>query len=560
MDTRYLLLLIFTILITFSCDDKNLLIQNDLIVSNDANLSKFRSSSIHKNIGYDWEKNTRVTIQGQNVILPWYNGAPASFPQHIFNDYKKSDGWVMIYNFITDNNVSLSNRYVFIFYNIFRGLMRIYYYNTSFPSQAGTSFAQITIHDNSTKLFNSSTTGRVCLPLDQQGSNIVYTTGISTTPVSGFYYGWNCFEVEISYDQYLKDKNVSMSISFYDQRVKTIHMTGNIDIKGSASYVTTNTNNVVGNTAQSVFNSIASAAGEEVEKIIFPSNFNTNKKEDSTKSIGPMIIGKAISSFISTAISGITKSWTSSWGRTNSQIKTVDIKLPGTITMNGTITDNIPPPVIPIQNILVPGALSGSSLLLPIEEIELGVWNIKTCKPAFIGSHTYPSIENYSHYPMHDNDYPVIGDFCKYIFIRTPIYEKDDIVLNDSVKKYIEKYEVQTNMFYKGASGEETIDNNTIIDRPWRHNGAIYYKISTDHRYHFDKSYWRMVNSNNFQRNETPTFYFEEKNFKFVAKVTLLLYPKAPYNTDVISLTRTFDCKIEKVPTPIKGRVTLGGY
>ena len=115
-------------------------------------------------------------------------------------------------------------------------------------------------------------------------------------------------------------------------------------------------------------------------------------------------------------------------------------------------------------------------------------------------------------------------------------------------------------MFYKGASGEETIDNNTIIDRPWRHNGAIYYKISTDHRYHFDKSYWRMVNSNNFQRNETPTFYFEEKNFKFVAKVTLLLYPKAPYNTDVISLTRTFDCKIEKVPTPIKGRVTLGGY
>lgn len=69
-------------------------------------LTNFRSSYVHKNIEYDWENNTKVLINGENIILPWYNGAPASLPQHIFTDYKKSDGWVMIYNFITDDNVN----------------------------------------------------------------------------------------------------------------------------------------------------------------------------------------------------------------------------------------------------------------------------------------------------------------------------------------------------------------------------------------------------------------------------------------------------------------------
>ena len=155
--------------------------------------------------------------------------------------------------------------------------MRIYYYNTLFPSQAGTSFAQITIHDQNTRLFNSSTTGRACLPMDQQGSKTVYACGISATPVSGFYYGWNCFEVELSYDQYLKDKNVSMSILFYDQKIMTIKITGDVDIKGTASYITTNTSNPAGNFAQGIFNSIASVAGNAVKDVINPPKKPTSK-------------------------------------------------------------------------------------------------------------------------------------------------------------------------------------------------------------------------------------------------------------------------------------------
>lgn len=523
-------------------------------------LTNFRSSYVHKNIEYDWENNTKVLINGENIILPWYNGAPASLPQHIFTDYKKSDGWVMIYNFITDDNVNMSNRYVFVFYNIFRGLMRIYYYNTLFPSQAETSFAQFTIHDEDTRLFNASTPNRACLPMDQVGNNVVYTTGISSTPVSGFYYGWNLFEIEISYDQFLKNKSVSMSISFYDKKVETINISGGIDITGKASYVTTNTSNPVGDFTQNVFNSVASVAGKQVQEIIFPPKKTPSLNEELLSDPVTQIIGSVISTIISNSISAATKSWTASWGKTDSKIKTIDINLSGNIDLDGIITENTPPPVIPIQNILVPGADPTTSILLPIYENEIGVWNIKKNKPVQIGSYTYPSLENYSHLPTNENDYPVIGDMCEYICVKTPIYTKDDIVLNEAIINKIEKYEVSSTIFYKATQANNVIDDTTSVNNVWLTNGTKYYLINKEQNYQINRPYWLLINSDNFQRYGTSSFYLDEKNFKFVTKVTLLLYPKPPYNTDVISLTRTYDCKTEVFTSPSHGRVLLGTY
>lgn len=65
------------------------------------------------------------------------------------------------------------------------------------------------------------------------------------------------------------------------------------------------------------------------------------------------------------------------------------------------------------------------------------------------------------------------------------------------------------------------------------------------------------MNSNNFQIKSTSISYYDDKNIKFVVKVTLL-YHKEPLNTDVISLTRTFDCNTEKISIPATGRVYIG--
>jgi hypothetical protein len=68
------------------------------------------------------------------------------------------------------------------------------------------------------------------------------------------------------------------------------------------------------------------------------------------------------------------------------------------------------------------------------------------------------------------------------------------------------------------------------------------------------------LNSDSYERRLTSDVYFDSDYLKFIAKVTLLLYPKAPYNTDVISLTRTYECKTEKVSTPFLGRALIGSY
>lgn len=538
------ILFIIAIFIVASCDESNLSrsISQKEIFADSYNL---RSEGVHKNIEFDWENNSTIDIQDINVILPWYSGAPANLPEHIFTDYKKKDGWVMIYNFITDNKISMPNRNVLVFYNTFRGLMRIYYYNNTFPSQAGTSFAQIIIHDENTKLLNSSTVGRVCLPMDEEGSNTVFSAGISANPISGFYLGWNCFEVEMSYDEQLKNKSTTMSISFYDKKVSSIMLTGGLEIKGLASYITTTSSNPKGDFADGIFNSVASVAGRQVEQIVFPKNKSIKHEIQGPNSIGTAIIGSVISSAISQSINAITKSWTSSWSRSNSIIKDVDINLSGIVDLDGKITENIPPPIVPIQNILIPGSNPQSSALLPIYEDELGVWNLKTSKPVYIGDHVQPAIENYSHYPTHENDYPIIADINTYVYINTPNYGKDDIVLNEAVKSKIDKYEVETSIYYKKSS-PGSISEDMLIDTYWGNSSEKYDLAFRDIRYHISNSYWLLMNSNDFQRDMTPSSYFDEKSVKFVAKVTLLLYPKEPFNTNVISLTRTFDVKQRK--------------
>ncbi len=548
--------LFFSLLAFYSCTDSTYLLENDTSEENIVSVS--RAAQVHRNFEYDWENNSSVNINGVNVTLPWYSNAPSSLPYYITQDYKKEDGWIMIYNYITDPVLMHPNRDVFVFYNRLRGLLRIFYFNSQYPSQSGTSFAQITLSDRDTKLLNSSTTGRVCLPLSEKGKNVAYTTGISLTPVSGFSLGWNCFELELSYDDLYKNKHNTMTIAFYDKKVQTINLGGNINTTGKISYLVTNNNNPVGETAQNVFNSIASASGDEVSKLI--SIPDTTPPATGTKGALTTILGKVASSVISNVISGLTKSWTSSWGKTSQTYKTMDIKLSSRIDLSGTITQDLPSIVYPIQNALIPDSQPGNSIVLPISDEPLGVWNIKRIKPVEIGSHVFPTIENYSHYPYGSNSYPVIGDLGYYVQIHVPTYDKSDVVINPKVLDYISHYEVKSEVFHKKANNSETITDTTLITGHWKESWSKKYLDYKDTNYHISESYWRMLNSDNLSRRSTPDSYFDEKRLKFEAKVTVLLYPKSPFNDDVISLTRTFDCKTVKVPTPSTGRVLIGRY
>lgn len=67
----------------------------------------------------DWEDTTKINIVGHGLVtLPWYSGAQGSIPDYILQDYKRADGWELLYNFCSDEQENaLGNKNYLIFYN-----------------------------------------------------------------------------------------------------------------------------------------------------------------------------------------------------------------------------------------------------------------------------------------------------------------------------------------------------------------------------------------------------------------------------------------------------------
>jgi hypothetical protein len=547
------------ILFTNNCSDNDTLIMTE--EESKVVISSTRST-IAQNIPFVWDdsNNPKINIGGSEITLPFYSGAATSgLPEHVVADYKKEDGWVMVYNFITDPALYVTNRNMFILYNKFKGILRIFYYNTITPTIGQVTFANIRITDAYTKLFNSSNVEIYCLPISETSSQNIYTTNILTSASKAFCIGWNCFDIELSYDDTYKNnpyKMANIGIGFSDKLSFKVDLNGINNTHGQLSYVETTSSNPMGDFSQSIFNAIGAASGKEAEKIISPEN-------NSELRSATAIIGSAVSSIISNLVSAVTKSWTSSFAKETNTYKTIDIKTLSKLTIAGNITGDIPSVGIGIQNLPIPGSTpDGAATTRPIYNAPLGVWNLKSLKTVKIGDHIFPTIENIvGGYPTSPESYPVTADIGEYIQINVPTYGVEDVIINDSVLSCISKYEVKSEIFYKKMTGNDRINDSILVNSAiqWYRNASGKYLYYKDKHY-IDQSYWQYLNSDNYERRSTSDVYFDPTYLKFIAKVTLLLYPKAPYNTDIISSTRTFQCNTEKIITPSKGRVVMGAY
>lgn len=91
-------------------------------------------------IYFDWEHASTMPSEPNvaKVPVPWSEDADRQYLDALRYDYKKSDGWELVYNtFLT--NMTLNNR-LFILYNKYRGVFRRYVYtevpeNTVVPKQ-----------------------------------------------------------------------------------------------------------------------------------------------------------------------------------------------------------------------------------------------------------------------------------------------------------------------------------------------------------------------------------------------------------------------------------------
>ncbi|MCD8185024.1 MAG: hypothetical protein LUD68_00755, partial [Rikenellaceae bacterium] len=78
----------------------------------------------------DWENNAEIELAGYGpVFLPWHFGG-SDLPFYILKDYTKAQGWELLYNRCYHSE----GKYYLIFYNIFTGMLRTFYYNTQVTS------------------------------------------------------------------------------------------------------------------------------------------------------------------------------------------------------------------------------------------------------------------------------------------------------------------------------------------------------------------------------------------------------------------------------------------
>lgn len=125
----------------FSCSEENFPIEEYNLNSS---LKQSRSISTHLTPYINWEDTSLININKiGNVTLPWYSGSKGAIPDFILNDYKKEDGWQLVYNFCSDTieNAEGGKNFI-IFYNILSGKLRVFYYNNNFITTSTATIAQ----------------------------------------------------------------------------------------------------------------------------------------------------------------------------------------------------------------------------------------------------------------------------------------------------------------------------------------------------------------------------------------------------------------------------------
>lgn len=154
----------------------------------------------------DWENLSYMPAPAGTtpIPMPWQSGLGGrKIDDDIVFDYKKVDGWELVYN--TFNTSVVYNPSYFMLYNKFRGLLRTYFYFTtasSYPSSNLTYLLTLRgANAQSSPMLNFSGNDIVTI-----GNNSVDVSQIQPYLVSNTG-SWYATEFEIAYDQQITSTN-----------------------------------------------------------------------------------------------------------------------------------------------------------------------------------------------------------------------------------------------------------------------------------------------------------------------------------------------------------------
>ena len=338
---------------------------------------------------FEWYNTSTINMLGQPspVVLPWYTGANTQIPYGLLTEYLPEHGWEMVYNYCIEIPPAEIDKNYLIFYNKFTGILRVFYHNRLDVTSASTTFWKFELTSPSSLL---NAVGQIALPMSFQASNpSTYISNLTSVPSKSITKGWNCFDVELSYDNLIHNTNANFNINVYNQDVSTITINGSLGLEHEGSIVTTMaTSSPLPWTAAEG----AKIAGEGAK--VFMRDSLLPKKGVTSSAITSMLSG-GTSALVQKGIQLIVGSLLGKKSAAVSYDSQLKMTSTGTISMTGQMTRLNNPNISTIINNPLPGSeKSVNSTFLPSYDTPLGVWNIENDPLCYISSNKMWGLSN----------------------------------------------------------------------------------------------------------------------------------------------------------------------
>lgn len=522
---------ILLLVLLCSCSNENIPL-SDYILGNE----EIKSRAIEQTMSpsFTWEDTISIELKGyETVILPWYNASDANIPSEILEDYKEKDGWVMVYNLCTPSVAATYGKYYLIFYNKLRGILRVFYYNIFDSSLASTTFWQLAF-TKPTAMLNSI--GHFTHPANVNATNTTYTTNITRVESKAVSRGWNCFDVELTYDPNFTSQNMKFGISSYNVTQGELEIVGSLDFNSEGTIVSTGTAPRFPILSKMV-NAGISGFGTSVKNMV-------QKDLDSAK-ISPLV-STPVANILSAGATGLLESginWVfgSFLTKKTTTTQTLKVNTTGTSSSKGDFSISSNSNILPLVNMVCPGSeIESSDYFLPSYDEPLGLWNLAA--PPTVAFSSGAIWEKYD-------------GASSYTYTRIVKANPVSVVINPYAEKYFSKYTVSYQlMYYKRFDGSDEWGKNY---NNYDYSNSKYIppiegkKVYDDGKNIFiSNPYFSFAgvgehhhNAVDWSRKEHEIWFLDNvpiENPNYIVKVMVTFYPKEPYDTTPIVSSRTY--------------------
>ncbi len=399
--SKAIALLIF--LITFSgCHKDNL----------PKNIAVKATTSDAANYNFNWETATSMPVSPSSPVqpsLPWQSQSGSFIDASILSDYKKNDGWELVYNTFNPTVIPTATSQpagglYFALYNRYRGIIRYYLYIPSglFGNSTNIEHGLSIYSDNNTKskMLNFDGVDIVDASVNTPAFTKTNNTGVA---VGG---GWYAMQYQIAYDPAFSSTSYPHLGFTWNSRTVNISQ---ILLAG------TQQGSISGNITQQ--SSGFGWAGALINGILGAAEIYGTAGAGFSGTMGSNLTSAATGGLAG----NVTGFFSGIFGGNSNNTQEVDLTMNTTISLNGTLTSS--QPLVP-NSLVFPGQTVANTIgaPTPLYPNPLGVFNL-TGKPT-VNLHTTRTVVNVNDggtivpYNQYANQYTVDATTFNNLFVK----------------------------------------------------------------------------------------------------------------------------------------------